>query len=121
MKNSIEMRNRGRTSLGLLAGSVGLAQLCLCWPAMAATTTDSTDTLEEIIVTAGHVPLAPKTGVSLLETPQNIQVLSGQLLKDQGVTLLEDALRNVAGVMPDPYARGYDIYRIRGFDASAFT
>ena len=122
MKNSIEMRNRGRTSLGLLAGSVGLAQLCLCWPAMADTTTGSTvDTLEEIIVTAGHVPLAPKTGVSLLETPQNIQVLSGQLLKDQGVTLLEDALRNVAGVMPDPYARGYDIYRIRGFDASAFT
>src|SRR5262249_41736111 len=40
-----------------------------------------------------------KSDVPLLETPQNIQVLSADLLQDQGAKALEDALRNVAGVM----------------------
>ena len=105
-----------------LTYSVACAALLQCvGPALAANTDSGPSELDEIIVTAQHMTVVPKSGVPVLESPQNIQILSERLLKDQGVTLLEDALRNVAGVMPDPYARGYDFYRIRGFDASGFT
>lgn len=62
-----------------------------------------------------------KTGTSLLDVPQNIQVLSGQLMADQGISVLEDALRNVAGVSVGGYARAYDFFRIRGFEAWQYT
>jgi iron complex outermembrane receptor protein len=61
-----------------------------------------------------------KGGLSDLETPQNIQVLSADLLRDQGAKVLEDALRNVAGVMPGGYYQSWDYFRIRGFDASGY-
>ncbi len=77
--------------------------------------------LTEVIVTAQRDRAATKAGVDLLETPQNIQVLSAALLRDQNTSLLEDALRNVAGVQPSGYATGFDFFRIRGFDASDFA
>ncbi|MDP4984569.1 TonB-dependent receptor plug domain-containing protein, partial [Pseudoalteromonas tunicata] len=39
-----------------------------------------------------------KYQTSLLNTPKTITVVNEQVLKDQGVTSLNDALRNVAGV-----------------------
>ena len=74
----------------------------------------------EIIVTAVNRQQATKTDMPLLDTPQNIQVFSAALLRDQNVSLLEDALRNVAGVQPSGIATGFDFFRIRGFDASDF-
>lgn len=62
-----------------------------------------------------------KSSVSLLETPQNIQVVPRALLADQGGHTLQDALRNVAGVMPGGYYANWDYYRIRGFDAAFNT
>lgn len=75
----------------------------------------------EVIVTGQRDRAATKTGVDLLRTPQNVQVLSEALMRDQNTSLLEDALRNVAGVQPSGYATGFDFFRIRGFDASDFA
>lgn len=122
MTHTRKARRRRRDSVWRLARLAGCTSLVLVGRTVAAEPSGSdSGVLDEIIVTAQHVPMAAKSGVPLLETPQNVQVLSERLLRDQGVTLIEDALRNVAGVMPDPYARGYDFYRIRGFDASGYT
>lgn len=81
----------------------------------------SVTTLDEIIVSGAKQVSVTKSDVPLLQTPQDIQILSAGLLKDQGAVLLDDVLRNVAGVMPGGYYNGYDYYRIRGFDASSST
>ncbi|AJP71198.1 hypothetical protein TS85_04290 [Sphingomonas hengshuiensis] len=82
---------------------------------------EETPPTNDIVVTGARAQTAGKSSVPLLETPQNIQVLSTTLLKDQGISLLDDALRNVSGVSPGGVARAYDFYRIRGFDASSYT
>jgi iron complex outermembrane receptor protein len=40
------------------------------------------------------------------------------MIADQGGKVLDDVLRNVAGVMPGGYYQSWDYFRIRGFDAS---
>jgi len=62
-----------------------------------------------------------KTSTPLLDVPQAITVVDRQLLDDQGAVKIDDALKNVAGVMPGGYYDGWDYYRIRGFDASFTT
>src|ERR1700675_2353615 len=62
-----------------------------------------------------------KMDASLLDVPQSITVVNRELLSDQGVYKLDDALKNVAGVMPGGYYEAWDYYRIRGFDASFNT
>ena len=79
-----------------------------------------------VLVTAGPYAVASstagsKTDAPLLEVPQSIAVVDHALLSDQGAYKLEDALKNVAGVMPGGYYEAWDYYRIRGFDASFNT
>src|SRR5882762_8791113 len=62
-----------------------------------------------------------KMDASLIDVPQSITVVDHELLSDQGVYKLDDALKNVAGVMPGGYYEAWDYYRIRGFDASFNT
>lgn len=62
-----------------------------------------------------------KTELPLNEVPQAISVVNRELLNAQGAVKLDDALKNVAGVMPGGYYDGWDYYRIRGFDASFNT
>lgn len=62
-----------------------------------------------------------KTDTPLMEVPQAISVVNRRLLDDQGAVKLDDALKNVAGVVPGGYYDGWDYYRIRGFDASFNT
>jgi iron complex outermembrane recepter protein len=57
----------------------------------------------------------------LIELPQAVTVVNRQLLTEQSVVTLEEALKNVAGVKAGGYHRGWDYYRIRGFDASFTT
>lgn len=89
--------------------------------APAAQEIAAVEEIDTIVVTARRRITTGKTDTPIIEEPQNIQVLSGALLKDQGAVLLDDALRNVAGVMPGGYFNGYDYYRIRGFDSSTST
>ena len=59
-----------------------------------------------------------RTDTPLRDIPQSIQVIPQQVLRDQQVTRLDDALRNIAGVTPE-FTDGPGVYyRIRGFDLS---
>jgi iron complex outermembrane recepter protein len=62
-----------------------------------------------------------KMELPLMETPQAITVVNRELLDSQNAVKLDDALKNVAGVIAGGYYDGWDYYRIRGFDASFNT
>ena len=80
-----------------------------------------------VTVTAGDEFATPvssggtKTELPLAEVPQAISIVNRDLMNSQDVVKLDDALKNVAGVMPGGYYDGWDYYRIRGFDASFNT
>ena len=67
---------------------------------------------------------APATNVlpteSLQDMPQAVTVVSGELMKEQGTTTLQDALRNVPGItiaIGEGGTLAGDQFKIRGFDA----
>jgi catecholate siderophore receptor len=80
--------------------------------------------LPEVVVTGqkGYNPGTTglhKNTQPILETPQSITVLPQQLLQDQAVTTMKDALRNVSGVSiaaGEGSSQG-DNFTIRGFSA----
>ncbi|MGC3981997.1 MAG: TonB-dependent siderophore receptor [Steroidobacteraceae bacterium] len=59
-----------------------------------------------------------KSDIPLIESPQAISVVTEQTIKEQGITNLADALRNVAGVSRSSTYGYYDSYTIRGYDAA---
>ncbi len=71
--------------------------------------------------TAADAITATKTDTPLLETPQTINVVTRQLLDDQAVVTLSEALRNVGGVNVSGTYRDFDIYSIRGFFGTGYT
>lgn len=82
------------------------------------------DDEQEIVVTGEQdgyrVPntsTGTRTDTPLRDIPQSIQVVPQQVLRDQQVNRLDDALRNVAGVTQDFNSGPYLTYRIRGFEA----
>ena len=60
---------------------------------------------------------ATRTDTPLLEIPQAIQVIPRQVIEDQRVQRVSDALRNVSGVTPNVSYSTPDTYTIRGFSA----
>ncbi|TWB56324.1 TonB-dependent receptor [Nitrospirillum viridazoti] len=126
-------RTLARTALGLASvGLAGGALLSLGAQAQTATapaTQGGTGQLPTLSVQdqdaapaqdyrterSSNVKLTEK----LLDTPQSVTVISGQEMKDQGVTTLRDALRNVAGISlaaGEGGAQG-DSLTLRGFSA----
>jgi iron complex outermembrane recepter protein len=83
---------------------------------------DSEDAIQ-IVVTgeedgyaADEASTATRTDTPLRDIPQSIQVIPRQVLEDQQVIRLEDALRNVSGVAPgDNFGGTRDQFIIRGF------
>lgn len=68
---------------------------------------------------APNATTATRTNTPLRDVPQSIQVIPQQVLRDQQVTRIGEAARNVSGVTPKPgYAGATDNYTIRGFEAS---
>ncbi|MDO9106825.1 MAG: TonB-dependent receptor [Methylovulum sp.] len=62
---------------------------------------------------------ATKTNTPIMETPFSIQVVPKQVLQDQQVVRVEDATKNVSGVMKaGNIGNGVDSFLIRGFDTS---
>jgi len=59
-----------------------------------------------------------KTDTPIMETPLSIQVIPQQVLKDQNITTLDQALRNVSGVKSDKFA-SQEVITLRGFTTSA--
>jgi iron complex outermembrane recepter protein len=97
---------------------VGMAVLTV--PPSFAVDGDGHGSVETVTVTGQAFTAAVKGQTPLIETPQNIQVLSADLLAAQDVDRLDEAMRNVAGVMGGGYYEAYDFFRIRGFDASSY-
>jgi len=65
---------------------------------------------------------ATKTDMPIMETPISVQVIPQAVLQDQQVVMLDQAIQNVSGVIPnnDSYGTG-DSFSIRGFDAMEMT
>jgi catecholate siderophore receptor len=85
----------------------------------APSTDDSSDQLQEVIVTGVRSLLHDKLAEDQKDAPQSITVVSQELIADQGGTRLEDALRNVPGITlnaGEGAARG-DTVNLRGFSA----
>ncbi|NJK28641.1 MAG: TonB-dependent receptor plug domain-containing protein [Acaryochloris sp. SU_5_25] len=60
---------------------------------------------------------ATKTDTPLRDIPQSIQVIPRQVIEDQQVIQIQDALRNVSGVQQtNTFGGSRDSYIIRGFD-----
>ena len=87
----------------LLTGSA----LNIVWAAVAlAGESPTVASAPEQVLIQGQLPGAYQVGVPslskltepLVDTPQSVQVISDPLLKDQAVTNLNDALRNVPGI-----------------------
>ncbi|MBW4642230.1 MAG: TonB-dependent siderophore receptor [Goleter apudmare HA4340-LM2] len=58
-----------------------------------------------------------RTDTPLRDIPQSIQIVPQQVLRDQNITRLDDAIRNVPGINQDFNSGPYATYRIRGFEA----
>ncbi|WAL62181.1 TonB-dependent siderophore receptor [Thermocoleostomius sinensis] len=93
------------------------------------TAEDATDGIQ-IIVTGDQaetdyfVPeasTATRTNTSILDTPASVQVIPSQILEDQQILRVDDALQNVSGVVGslDPF--GGSALTLRGFTADSFT
>lgn len=78
-------------------------------------------TTSEVIEVTDQVQIltSPKFTEALRDIPQSINIVSNQVLEEQGVTTLRDALRNVAGVSIAAGEGGNqgDNLTIRGFSA----
>jgi len=59
--------------------------------------------------------VATRVNLSLLETPQSIQVIPYQVIRDQLALSVNDTIKNIAGVQN--IAPGYSYYTFRGFDS----
>ena len=83
-------------------------------PAALAADAASSSSVEQVVVTAQKQAYRGDTPIQ--ELPQSVQVLSADLLKDVGVTRLDDALDMVSGVARQNNFGGlWDAYAIRGF------
>ncbi len=79
----------------------------------------SSTSVSQVVVTGLRPLLGDKIPLTVQDTPQSVNVVPEQLIKDQAVTRLEDALKNVPGVTlnaGEGAARG-DTINIRGFSA----
>ena len=69
---------------------------------------------------AEQKPASPKFTRPLLDTPQSVTIVSADLMQEQGVTTLRDALRNVPGISMQAGEGGVpagDNLSLRGFSA----
>jgi iron complex outermembrane recepter protein len=63
-----------------------------------------------------------KTDTPIMETPLNVQVITKQVLKDQQVVRLDQALKNVSGVTTDSsnFTQGNQSILLRGFASTTY-
>lgn len=72
------------------------------------------------VVGEGLESTSPKQTQSLLDTPQSVTIVPAELMQEQGVTTLRDALRNVPGISMQAGEGGVpagDNLTLRGFSA----
>ncbi|BAU15786.1 ferrichrome iron receptor (plasmid) [Leptolyngbya sp. NIES-3755] len=117
--NRVEVRVTGDRAVPIVSVRPGSNGLVLA--VNAANAEDE----EEITVTgqqpspyrAPRASTATRTDTPLRDIPQSIQVVPQQVLQDQKVFRLNDALRNVSGVFNgNPFGGTLDSFNIRGFN-----
>jgi len=59
-----------------------------------------------------------KSDTPLIRTPQAISVVTGDMIRERGITDLNEALRSVAGISRSSTYGYYDAYTIRGYDTA---
>jgi catecholate siderophore receptor len=88
-------------------------------PASVHATDADADSVSGVVVTGVRPLMGDKIPLTLQDAPQSVNVLPQKLLEAQGVTRLQDALRNVPGITlnaGEGAARG-DTVNLRGFSA----
>jgi catecholate siderophore receptor len=85
----------------------------------AAAETAATDGVTDVVVTGQRPSLVVLTG-KLQDTPQTVDVVPQQVLHEQGVTTLQEALKNVPGITLNSGEGGAhgDTVNLRGFPAN---
>ncbi len=63
---------------------------------------------------------ATKTNIPIMDTPFSVQVISREVMEDQQIVNMKNAIRNVSGIVSTGQA-DYDGIRIRGFNNDGFT
>jgi catecholate siderophore receptor len=114
-----------RLALAMLAGAMSVSGAAYAADETDAADADAANTVSGIDVTGRARPLDHDTGLSVMpatvqDTPQAISVIGSAQLKAQGVTSLEQALRNVPGItiaIGEGGTLSGDQFKIRGFDA----
>ncbi len=102
--------------------------LCVSWPVLAAESASSEQRLKEVVVTGTETEATPK--VDELSSPkrtqkvadiaQTVHVINEQVMQQQGVSSLRDALRNISGISMAAGEGGVppgDNLTLRGFSA----
>lgn len=105
-----------RAALGV--SSAGLTSAAALSAAFGQQVAASDQRVETVIVTDQRltVGLLPE---KLLDTPQSVNVIPAQVIKEQGVSNLQDALKNVPGITLNAGEGGThgDLVNLRGFSA----
>ncbi|MXV11427.1 TonB-dependent receptor [Xanthomonas sp. LMG 8992] len=70
---------------------------------------------------ASSSPTATRGNADLRDVPQSVTVLTAKVFETQQTATVEDALRNVAGVVVRPGAQGTSGFNIRGFGTASST
>ncbi|MBE9171351.1 TonB-dependent receptor plug domain-containing protein [Pleurocapsales cyanobacterium LEGE 06147] len=125
-ENSIQIRITGEKQAPTAEVVPGRDDLVLSiTPQKAAEQTEADEEIEVIATGEAeeegyNVPdasTATRTDTPIRDIPQSIQVIPRQVIEDQGVTNISDALRNVSGVtVRAGYGGTNDNYVIRGFN-----
>lgn len=123
--NKVRISIKGKEAPPVVEISSGMKALVVSATPNVSTTQASGEDLVEVVVTAERadddyfVPdasTATRTDTPILDIPASIQVIPKQVLEDQQVTELDDALQNIAGAtVSTTEGRGFQI-NLRGFD-----
>jgi catecholate siderophore receptor len=110
--------HRGMHTAACLASTLGLAPLAMAATTPAAPPVDEPTAKADIVVTGS--PSIGAFTATLQNTPQNVNVVTQELLTQQGANSIQDALRNVPGITLNAGEGGThgDNINIRGFAAS---
>jgi catecholate siderophore receptor len=124
--NVTDLQQANRPQRKLLAQAIGLALASTALPSLAAEEAQQTlpaVKVESTVISPYKAEKAssPQYTQKLADTPKTITVVPEQILRDQAVTSLRDALRNVSGITMQAGEGGAaagDNLSIRGFDAT---
>jgi catecholate siderophore receptor len=107
---------KGRHLVG--ASSLGFAALAAA-NAQAQTAPETTPPDNDTVVVTGQRSSLDLVTAKILDTPQSINIVPAQIIRQQGVSNLQEALRNVPGITLNAGEGGThgDLVNLRGFSA----